>query len=255
VLDAQRAVKQAGARKPTALVLYHGAEALHYANLADLTMIDRYSIPWEPLAAFGQHVRMTRLALGKGKPLVAVLQAFDWKYYPELLPGYDNLRPPTYDELRCLAYCALVEGATGMFFYAFDDGTWKIRDHPETWSAVCRVIAEINERRPLFEAGHLWWPWRQALLYQTPGGLNAALDSSVVLALLTVERGNRSVASGYYLLAVNTTDQSLDVKIYLPAPRDGEVRVSSEDRSLPVKENWTQDQFQPYDVHVYGPFL
>ena len=100
VRRAHRFLKNAGARKPTALVLFQGGEAQNYGDIADITMIDRYPIPWLPLANFPQHVRMARLGVRKNRPLIAVVQAFDWSYYPKLLPGQKDLRPPTYAELR-----------------------------------------------------------------------------------------------------------------------------------------------------------
>ncbi|MBT6789024.1 MAG: hypothetical protein HOA45_05115, partial [Verrucomicrobia bacterium] len=47
---AHRVVKQAGASKPTSLVLYQGDSAKWYGNIADITMVDRYPVPWLPLA-------------------------------------------------------------------------------------------------------------------------------------------------------------------------------------------------------------
>src|ERR1051326_4768787 len=154
----QRFAKQLGAHRPTALVLYQGAEALNYGDIADITMVDRYPIPWLPLANFPQHIRMARLGVGKKKPLIAVIQAFDWTYYPKLLPGQKNLRPPTYSELRCMTYCALARGATGIFYYCFDDGSWQAPQHPEMWEALQKVVREVNQRRPLFAATQDWWP-------------------------------------------------------------------------------------------------
>lgn len=111
VEQANRAVKRFG-RKPTALVLYSGSEALHYAPIPDIMMIDRYPVPWLPLANFSQHVRLARFATGPKKRLIAVIQAFDWNYHPELVDNRPNLRVPTYEEIRCMTYCALAEGAT-----------------------------------------------------------------------------------------------------------------------------------------------
>ena len=45
---------------PTALVLFQGYEALDYGNISDILLIDRYPVPWLPLANFGQHVQMAR---------------------------------------------------------------------------------------------------------------------------------------------------------------------------------------------------
>jgi hypothetical protein len=116
VRQAHQYLKSLHARKPTALVLYQGASGLNYANIADLTMIDRYPVPWLPLASFGQNVRMMRLALGKDKPLLAVIQAFDWSYYPENLPGEKDLRPPNCEELHDLQHVGRAHHRPVLFF-------------------------------------------------------------------------------------------------------------------------------------------
>ena len=95
VQRAHRYLKLLGARKPTALVLSQRGETLDYGNIADITMVDPYPVPWLPLANFPQHVRLARLALGKKKPLIAVIQAFDWSSYRTLLPDQTGLRAPT----------------------------------------------------------------------------------------------------------------------------------------------------------------
>jgi hypothetical protein len=249
---AHRFLKRLGAAKPTALVLYQGGEALAYGNIADLTMIDRYPIPWLPLANFPQHVRLVRLALGKDKPLIAVIQAFDWSYFPDLLPGKTNLRPPTEDEIRCMTYCALARRANGLFYYCFDDGKWDMRAHPVVWEALRTVVAEVKERQPLFQAEHVWWHYVHE--FSDPAsGFNAALESSVTPALLRVARGNKWVPAGTYLLAVNNTDRSLRYRITMPPLRNEHVLVFDENRTLPLVENWLEDDFAPYAVHIYGP--
>ena len=43
---AHRFVKRLGATKPTSLVLYQGDSAKWYADIADITMIDRYPVRW-----------------------------------------------------------------------------------------------------------------------------------------------------------------------------------------------------------------
>ena len=219
VIEAQRCLKTAGARKPTALVLFQGYEARHFANLADITMIDRYPIPWLPLANFGQHVTLARLAVARDKPLIAVIQAFDWSYVPELLPGEQNLRPPTGAELRCMTYEALARGANGLFYYAFDDGRWKMREHPETWAALQSVVREVNDRLPLFQATPVWWPKRHAFADRARR-FNAALESSITSCLLRVRKGNATIPAGDYVLAVNNTDWTQTYSFNLP-PQNG----------------------------------
>lgn len=206
VKRAQRFVKSLRSAKPTALVLFQGYQARYYANIADITMIDRYPIPWLPLANFGQHVQMTRLALPKSKPLIAVIQAFDWSCCPELLPGETNLRPPTYEELHCMTYDALARGANGLFYYAYTDSRWRIREHPETWAALQRVIAEASARLPLFQAKPLWWP-KEHVFGDPAHRFNAALESSISSCRLRVSQGNAMIPEGDYILAVNNTER------------------------------------------------
>jgi hypothetical protein len=253
VRRAQRFMKSLPARRPTALVLFKGSEALHYANIADITMIDRYPVPWLPLANFGQNVRQTRLALGRSKPMIAVIQAFDWTCYPELMGPETGLRPPHYEELRCMAYGALAQQATGLFFYAYDDGRWKLHEHPEVWQAVQRVVKEIRQRQPLFLAEHCWWPYDhhfQDWIHR----FNAALESSITPCLLRVSKGAGEIPAGDYILAVNTTDQTHVYSLNSPVLPDGGLPVLEEGRQVQVDKHGLTDTFAPYAVHVYGPF-
>lgn len=244
--------KMHGASKPTVLVLYRGAAALYYAHLADITMVDRYPVPWLPLANVGQHLQQVRLALGPQKPLLAVIQAFDWAAFPELMPGEKNLRPPSYDELRCMVYLALAQKVNGLFFFTYNSETWKIRQHPETWNNLCAVIGEVTQRLPLFQAEQVWWPYQHD--FENPSQrFNAALESSISPALLHVKNGNENIPRGTYLLLVNNTENPHSYRITVPAPQFGSVAVLDENRSVSVKNYWLQDTLSAYAVHVYGP--
>lgn len=255
VRELGRAVRALGARKPTYLVLYQGYEALDYAHCADVLCVDRYPIPWLPLANFGQHMKMARLALGRNKPLIAVVQAFDWAYYPTVMsedPG--RMRPPTREEIRCMVYCALVEGATGLMFYSYDDGPgrWRMAEHPETWRAVCDVVTEVRRRLPLFEGTHYWWDRNHR--YGDPSRrFNAALLSSVSAARVRVTRGTAAVPAGEYIVAVNTTELDQEYSFALPAGRNSVVPVFEEGRVLAVDRGRVTDHFEQYGLHVYGP--
>jgi len=246
-------VKSLRPSKPTALLIFHGEEAPDYARLTDVLMIDHYPVPWLPLASFGQHVGLGRAALGPDKPLIAVVQAFDWNYFPELLPAEKNLRPPNFAELRCMTYSALTQRANGLFFYAFEAGGWRIREHLETWDAVRRIVAEVNERLPLFEAEPLWWPKLHAF-GDPERRFNAALQSSVSAVLLRVRRGTHATPAGDYVLAVNTSAWSQEYRFTSPRPRAAAAPVLAETRQLPVEAGWLADHFEPYAVHIYGPF-
>ena len=251
VAQASRAVKRFG-RKPTTLVLYSGSDALDYAQIPDILMIDRYPIPWLPLANFSQHVRLARFAAGPQKPLIAVIQSFDWNYFPGLVDNRPNLRVPTYEEIRCMTYSALAEGANGLFYYAYDDGKWRMRDHPDTWDALCKVTSEVNQRLPFFTARH---PWSGVYVTYADwaSGWNEALNSAVTTVLLEVQPGNATVKKGRYVLSVNITARNLKYQVHLPVP-PASIAVFEENRNVAVKDGVFSDDIGPYAVHVYGPF-
>jgi hypothetical protein len=254
IRDAHRYMKTIGARKPTALVLYNGFEAPAYAGIPDILMIDRYPVPWMPLETFDQHVRLARHALRDSRqPLIAVIQAFDWRYYPEQMPIQKENRPPTYEELRCMTYCALVQQARGLFYYAYDDGRWRLAQQPETWQAVQQVVAEVRRMEPLFAGRHIWWAWRRALKYRDGPRWNSVQESSVIVALVQVKAGTWNVPEGYYVVSVNTTPETHRLRLYLPFPGNPIAPVWGEDRVLVADENWVADDFAPYAVHLYGP--
>jgi hypothetical protein len=249
---ANRLVKSVPARKPTAVTLSSAMPANYYAPLADIAIIDRYPIGWLPLANLGQHVRLMRLAAGKNHSVIAAIQAFDWRNYPELMPNEEGLRPPTYMELRCMTFLALAMGADGLFYYAYDDGRWKMSEHPRTWGALRKVVSEVNQSLPLFQGKHLWRPYRHEFK-DWAHRFNPALESSITPAFLHVERGNQRIPAGDYLLAINNTDRPHDYRIHLPELREVQVPVVDELRKLPTPLGWLADHFEPFEVHIYGP--
>lgn len=244
--------KRQGAAKPTALALFQGYETLDYGRLTDWVLVDRYPIPWLPLANFGQHLRMARLGVGKDRPLFAIVQAFDWSYYPDLMPDKVSMRPPTIQELRCMTYLALAERANGLFYYAYDDGRWRMTDHPVTWAAVRSVVREVNERLPLFQARHVWWP-QHTRYADRLRRFNAALLGSITTTRLAVRNGTPTVPAGQYVLAVNNTEHAQTWGFH-PLAGDGEeLPVLGESRTLRTEGGWVTDTFEPYAVRVYGP--
>ena len=249
---AHRFVKRLGATKPTSLVLYQGDSAKWYADIADITMIDRYPVPWLPLANFSQHIHKTRLATDLDRPMIAVIQSFDWTAHQNVLPGEENLRPPTEHELRSMTYSALARGANGIFYYSYADMRLKERKYPELWAALKRVVAEVRSREALFEAEHVWWPKAHHFEEQATR-FNAALEASVQSVLLRVKQGSKLIPPGYYILAVNTTPQFHTYRFRLPWNTVGKVPVAFEGRAAITDGSWVVDRFEPFAVHVYGP--
>ena len=77
-------------------------------------------------------------------------QAFDWGAYR--VKDKDKTRPPTFEEMRNMAWQFIAEGANGLIFYSYS--SWdkmKWRTPPEEmWSRVCRIGEEVKEKVPVF---------------------------------------------------------------------------------------------------------
>ena len=215
-------------------------------------MIDRYPVPWLPLANFSQHIHKTRLATDRDRPVIAVIQSFDWTGHQSVLPGEENLRPPTECELRSMTYSALARGANGIFYFSYADMRLKERKYPELWEALKRVVKEVRRRETLFAAEHVWWPKAHHFENQDTR-FNAALEASVQSVLLRVQHGDELLPPGHYILAVNTTPLTHTYRFRLPWKISGQVPVLEEGRNATTDGSWVVDRFKPFAVHVYGP--
>ena len=110
----------------------------------------------------------------------------------------------------------------------------------------------MRSREALFKAEHVWWPKAHHFENQDTR-FNAALEASVQSVLLRVNRGNKRIQPGHYILAVNTTSQSHTYRFRLPWKTEGKVPVIFEDRFAINDGSWVVDRFDPFIVHIYGP--
>ena len=250
----QREVRRAGGTKPTSLVVFEGPSLSEY-HQTDILMVDRYPIGWHPLAAYFQHLRHGGVAAGVGKRrLYGVVQAFDWSYYRDILdviPG-SPLGPPTRDELRCMVYGSWILGVEGLFFYAYDDGRWKMSEHPEVWNGLSAVVREVRARAPLFEARYV--PSRLRIrCHERRREFNEALEPTLIYGLFDVPSGRSGMAAGRYLAVVNTTQEELWVRLEGEGVPEGRLPVFGEGREVVVGTQSWLDGIPPYGVRIYGP--
>ena len=87
------------------------------------------------------------------KPVWMALQCYTTRSTEARTKSRDELpRLPTPEELRCMSYMALAEGARGLLYYAFDDtyynrngirGVNLAEEYPEFWAEMTEVIQEL----------------------------------------------------------------------------------------------------------------
>jgi len=238
--------------KPTVLVLYNGLGAQQYSGITDYLFLDRYPINWIPLSNLPQHLRLAKFAHGKDRPVFAVLQAFDWTYYPGLAETNSPKRPPTYTEMRCMTYCALVENCQGIVYYAYNDPQWKLRDQPQVWNSLTNVVAEVNRYQALFSGNHAWWT--HDLVYEKPELMwNEALMGSITARLIEVEKGDVHVPPGFYIVAVNTTPKTIKTAFKPRSFHWQEAPDFLTGTKKPLQQGWLMDEYEPYGIRIFGP--
>ena len=205
--------------KPTLLMLSSGVAAEHYASIPDTLAFDWYPIPWAPVATLNRELRFARIAAA-GKPFYAALQAFSWEAFPHLVRTESPFRAPTEEELRCMAYLSFLHGAKGILFYTYSEPGWELREHPQLWSALTNVVAEVSGDLPLFEKRVGWWP--AEIDYE--GGpsrmFNEIHDSRVLAGLFEVEDRHSARAPGFYFMLVNTSAAACEFRFKFPMETD-----------------------------------
>ena len=119
------------------------------AGLGEFILADPYCVrrPDSPLNMVGDHVRMLR-DLHPGKPVWTLLQAHRFLHHHII---------PSPAQLRAMSYLAIVEGARGILWFAFDDdGNTSISflryadGHFEqpAWNALCGLAKEMEDVVP-----------------------------------------------------------------------------------------------------------
>ncbi|MCS7193141.1 MAG: beta-galactosidase, partial [Armatimonadetes bacterium] len=132
-----RLIKEVDPEHPTFVNEVPG-EVVKYADTADITGTDPYPVGVEvpkSLAWVGLSIRQAVKA-AKGRPVWGVIQSHRQP------PAHSQNRYPTPDEIRCMAYLALNNGAKGLLFYAWGDIH---RDERGEWVSGFKYSEELQK--------------------------------------------------------------------------------------------------------------
>jgi len=213
-----------------------------YAETTDVLQVWDMPVPRMPIAHTAGLIDAARAAVDGRKPVWAVIQATgqSWAVDKSLDPKTEG-RLPTVEEVRAMAYLALVHGADGLMFYAYNlmqspqERSYRIADDaPALWKGLSALNKELQALTdmacdPTFE--------RIELL---PAG-----DGLVHLARWRTQE--RDV-----LIAVNTSDVTTVATVSVPdSPAQTLQRVFDE-KTLKASQpgNFTIS-FTPYASYVY----
>jgi hypothetical protein len=217
----RRYLKIMDSNHPTSLVILRSKKAYDYGEVVDIIMVDPYPIPNMPIKWLSDSIDE---AISYKKNVWAVIQAFNWGSM-----GRDG-RDPTYEEMRCLTYLAIVHGAKGIFYYTYKGSKYKIKEHEGIWNGLKRIISELKYIYPLL----------------TVKNVSHKLRSNKEIDFIVKEFNKKK-----YIIAVNKINKPIEALFWGKTLLKKRVRVLFENRILNIKDGILRDHFDPYGVHVY----
>jgi hypothetical protein len=241
---------------PTSLVLVRSKKTYDYGDGVDILMVDPYPIPQMPITWLSESIDEARMATFDEKPILAVIQAFDWSAFPAGEDKREWGRNPTYEEERCLSYLAIVHGAKGIFYYTYKGGKYNIRDYPEHWKGIKRIVWELNQIYPLLLASSTNQELDIEIESENLEGVklqNKPSDIHYTVKFMDNMPSKKYpvvIKKGMYIIAVNVSDKPAKVKMYGSFFKN-KVNVVFENRVISTKERKLADYFGPYEVHIY----
>ncbi len=151
--EMQRMIAERDPNHPTFQVLYQVGQLEKYYDAADILSTDPYPVGKENLTQTSIFTRRTLEAAHGARAPWIVPQIMDWAVYT---PGREP-KPPTLDDMRNQSYQALINGAKGLLYYAYQDlFQEKYPRGPLNQQAFDRrwpdVVAMTQELKPLLPA-------------------------------------------------------------------------------------------------------
>lgn len=139
---------------PRLIVIGEGRYAAEFSEWADVIALDWYPVPHLPLESLAQQLDAASRGAG-GKPVWAVLQAMDWRDYPQRNPNVPRIgRFPEPWEIRFMAMLALAHGVRGILFYTYTKPSkLTLKAFPDQWRALTEVVKELRRLKPFLDAG------------------------------------------------------------------------------------------------------
>ena len=207
-------------------------------DLADIHILDMYPHPFKD----GSWARSISSVLHSMKLVNENIGSAGAWFCPEAFtPRGKKNRPMTYHELRCLIFGTIINGATGMMPYKIGSINQQYYIHGQN-SGIFYT--------PEMRLGYLegLGPELNALdgVLTSPEKLPAKTNAASEIIVLRKNYQNKE-----YIFAVNSTGKAVKCTITAPGMKADKLQVFSENRTLKVANNSWQDDFAPYDCHIY----
>lgn len=120
----------------TAVAMLRAQMIASYREAADVFMVDPYPVPNMPMTWLSDSLDEAARHISRDH-LWAVIQAFGGAKWAK--HGWPRL--PSYREMRCLTYLAVVHGAHGLFYWNYPE----VKADTTSWEALRQIVAELQQ--------------------------------------------------------------------------------------------------------------
>ncbi|MCL4501559.1 MAG: hypothetical protein M1438_06840 [Deltaproteobacteria bacterium] len=218
----------------TAAAMLRPQMAAAYRDSADIFMLDPYPVPHMPLTWMAETLDEAARQVSRQR-LWAVIQAFGGEKYVK--DGWP--RRPTYLEMRCLTYLAIVHGARGVFYFSYPE----VRQDDQAWQGLTRIAGQLRELAPWLtvpnEPGKL--RLEMASAFRADAGGNPAVH------FCQKKRDNDSL-----LILVNVIDRPVNFFLRGFPAKTMLLTEYSSSKPAVIRDGNLRGELGPYEVRVYS---
>ncbi len=136
--DIQRIIKERFPASFTNMAIFRSQVVPEYQHAADYFMLDQYPVPNMPMTWLSDSMDQAAQYVGRER-LQSVIQAFGGEKYSN--SGWPRL--PTFEEMSCLSYLAIVHGSRGLYYYTYPS----ITSTEQGRSDLTRLMRRLNSMR------------------------------------------------------------------------------------------------------------
>lgn len=220
-------IKDLDKNHPTWSVIFQINNAKSYLDTTDIIGIDPYPIPNKPISLVSDWIKIINDTSESKKPMWVALQAHNTSIYLK-----DNHRSPAYEEMRCMAYQAIVNEAKGLIFYSYFDLKRDPIGFEHRWADVEKLGSEIKSLIPI--------------ILSTEKATKVQILSGSKNIHYTTKYYNKNI----YIIAVNISDKLMDAE-FIVSTESKTAKVLNEDRYLNIEKYVLKDYFPPISVRIY----
>lgn len=205
-----------------------------YRDSADVFMLDPYPVPHMPMTWMSDTLEEAAQLVSRER-LWAVIQAFGGgKYVKDGWP-----RRPTYLEMRCLTYLALVHGTHGIFYFSYPE----VRADAASWESLTRIVRELGQLKTWLVLPN--GAQTLSLEMLSPFKSDATGDPAVHF-------GQRTHGTEHLLMLVNVIDRPVSFSLKgFPQRVAWLTEIFTKQKSVVLDGN-IREELGPYEARLYS---